>query len=316
MYKRTAGEDDAGKRFDVVARKAFPALPLGQIFKAIRSGKLALNEKKVLGNTRITAGDSLVYYGKYHDNHSNTLSLSTNTPKIIPLWENNDLALFNKPVGIKIHDGDESMTALVQQSYPASTSLSFNIGPCHRLDRNTSGLVMFAKTAQGARTFMNVQKTEGLCKYYLAIIRGQLRYSFSAINHLARQNQTSYVVSSASSETSQLALTTFYPLCSNIQASLVLCRLHTGRTHQIRAVSAYYGYPLINDAKYSLQRSHSNTYYALHACALYSKDTQLPLKVICLPHHKEFSILLNQYDLPSDWVNKLKATIHHDGLLS
>jgi 23S rRNA pseudouridine955/2504/2580 synthase len=318
MHKRVAGEDDAGKRFDVVVRKAFPALSLGQIFKAIRSGKITLNDSKALGNIRITTGDLLTYHGFYHENHPNTSPqiVPPSPNKLISLWQNTDLVVFNKPVGMKIHDGNDSMTALVQQNFPTPKALSFKIGPCHRLDRNTSGLVMFAKTAHGARIFMEVQKSHRLRKYYLAIMSGQMHHSFSAMNYLVRYNQTSYVVSSKQSSLSQLALTTFYPLCTNKQASLVLCRLHTGRTHQIRAVSSYYGHPLINDVKYHSKISTKTTPYALHAYALYSETPQLTLNVLCMPHHKEFSILLEQYELHGTWENQAKTIIQNDGLVT
>ncbi len=269
MIEKVAAKDDAGKRFDVVARAAFPSLGLSEIFKSIRVGILKLNGKKTKGNMRICAGDVLQYYGPYEDNAESgqridILGIDIDIPVI---WENDDLLALNKPAGLRVHDGPESLQAWVWSRLGKNHALSFRPGPCHRLDRNTSGVIVFAKSTQGARQFAQRQKEDKLHKVYLGLLQGSLSQETMWASYLTYENGRAYEEKNGAH-----AITYVKPLRQYKGKSLALFCLQTGRTHQIRAQAALAGCPLSGDAKYAGGQGK----YHLHALLL--KDTnQEPL---------------------------------------
>lgn len=272
MVEKIADKNDAGKRFDVVARAAFPALALSQIFRAIRTGSLKLNHKKAKMQQRISAGDILQYFNTYSEEESPDPMFIADVDlkgcsDIEIIWQNDDLIALNKPRGMKVHDGADSLQSWLWGQIGKGHALSFTPSPCHRLDRNTSGLVIFAKTAQGAREFAQRQESQSLKKVYLGILTGSLRKHTYWENILSYSDGKAFI-----SESGRIALTEVEPIAWNIQETLVALYLHTGRTHQIRVQAKEAGLPLSGDTKYG---GAGNKYY-LHAICI-SDQNKNPL---------------------------------------
>ncbi len=258
----TPGRDDLDRRLDRVIRKAFPGLPLGEIYKYLRKGLIKVKKKKQKADYRLKPGDIIQTYTVLTLNSRQNTGQSLNKADI--LIETGNIIVVNKKIGILIH-GDKSLNQQVGNylSGKIPESLSFRPGPLHRLDRNTSGIVVFGKSLTGAREF-STMLTEGfLEKYYLGILEGKIRGAGIWTDSLIRNNE---ITRFASPGTGQEARTSYRTLLSNDRFSLVLFQLHTGRTHQIRAHASGHGHPLYGDKKYGSSGSPSG--YFLHAWLL------------------------------------------------
>lgn len=289
MTEKIAAEDDKGKRFDTVARAAFPALRLSEIFQAIRVGRLKLNGVKTKGSVRINTGDILQYYG-YYEEASDEKDFSFEEAEesgLSVIWENEHFLALNKPRGVKVHDGPQSLQALVRRRQGKNASLSFRPGPCHRLDRNTSGVIVFAKTAHGARQFSQKQKAGRFAKIYIGLLKGCFRDEACWRSNLGYREGLAY-----ESPNGSLAVTYVKPLACSKGKTLALFRLGSGRTHQIRVQAALTSYPLEGDVKYG---GGGKGHYYLHALLLKDEGEEALFPKLWAPLPAEIEAILPQF---------------------
>ncbi len=290
--KVTPGEDDRGRRLDRVLRRVLPETPLGHIFAVIRKGRVRVNGRKVAGGYRIVDGDELQIDESLLDSEDCRGTNGHHTP-VSPLggelrhsviFENEHLLGMNKPRGIAVHgpDGlDQQVRTYLGDSLPHS--LSFRPGPIHRLDRNTTGIVFFGKSAVGARRLSEYLRNDSARKVYMAVLDGALRTPVVWEDRLRRDtrkrrshrvsgspgrdtsNRSSSNRSSSNRrhEAGQTAVTGVCPILWNNEATLALCTIRTGRTHQIRAQAAIHDVPLLGDRKYGGRAERGG--YILHA---------------------------------------------------
>ncbi|MFW6368288.1 MAG: pseudouridine synthase [Spirochaetota bacterium] len=204
------------------------------------------------------------------------------------VFENEHLLCINKPRGIDVH-GKSSLDTWVKSylSREKPTSLSFRPGPVHRIDRNTTGVVFFGKTTWAQRRMSEYMRKGVPKKIYLAVLDGSLRSPTVWRDTLFRDERTrrSGTIRSASrvahqTETTvgralkrrpqsrargQEAVTGVYPMLWTEEATLALCIIRSGKTHQIRAQAGLHGHPLSGDTKY--EGSNDSQGYMLHALA-------------------------------------------------
>ncbi|MCA1754769.1 MAG: RluA family pseudouridine synthase [Spirochaeta sp.] len=297
------GPDDDGRRLDRILRKLLTDHALGDIYALFRKRRVKLNGKRVAGKDRASAGDQLLIYDSElsQDHGKPVLSQEeSHKPKapsmhvnheaeVAPLvvFENADLLILNKPRGVTAHGEHSLLPQILSYLYHGRTaSLSFTPGPVHRLDRNTTGLIVYAKTLQGARRFSHLLQSRALHKRYLAVLEGKLEQHVTWIDVLHRDYRThtsrgftgaSQAASRAATqaesgtpENATAAETTVTPLWSNGSATLALLEPKTGRTHQIRAQAALHEHPLVGDRKYGAPAAPYP--YILHAFELDWKD--------------------------------------------
>jgi 23S rRNA pseudouridine955/2504/2580 synthase len=260
MINKVAGTDDAGKRFDKIARAAFPQLPLSQIFSALRTGKLTLNGHKAAGSTRVQSGDVLAYHGSYQE-ALQAFSIATALAPVDVVYEDTDFVIVNKRVGQVVHGDASSLQVAIEQYVGSSHALSFRPSPCHRLDKNTSGLVVCAKTASAARSFADMQQRHSIKKYYVGLVQGQYTQAHM-VQHAINYDDGRAKIVDVAGGNAQVAKLRIKPLWVGEQATLCFFELITGRKHQIRVQMAHLGHPLCGDKAYGSQYASP---YALHA---------------------------------------------------
>ena len=285
MKEFTIGPNDAGQRLDRFLAKAVPLLPASLAQKYIRLKRIKCNGKRIDRDTRLNTGDVLQLYinDEFFDKpREDNAYLTVATPKLNIVYEDENILLVDKRPGLAVHphDGAEYGRTLIDhiQSYlyqkrewrPREEN-AFTPALCNRIDRNTGGIVIAAKTAEALRVMNQKIKDRELDKRYLAIVEGtpkprdgQLKgYLFKD----AKKNRV--FVTDTPQPGAKTCQTNYRTLASRNGLSLVECELITGRTHQIRAQFAHSGHPLLGDGKYGkLDKRFDRSYQALYSYKL------------------------------------------------
>jgi RluA family pseudouridine synthase len=205
------------------------------------------------------------------------------------IHEEAGLLVVNKPAGIlsqKDKSGDDDLAALLQKEFAKSGKPLPFLAPVHRLDRNTSGLILLAKNSETARELTDQLQEKLIQRTYLAIVKGDPgengRYEF----RLRKNEKTNEVFVD---EKGDEAITEFHREKKMGNSSLVRARLLTGRSHQIRVHFSHAGHALIGDKKYA-KKPWSEIFHrpALHAAEIVLADG----RKFCAPLPADFSGLL------------------------
>lgn len=285
-----AGEDDAGRRLDRVLRKMLPTLPLSGIHRLIRSGKIRVDGAKAGPGLKLNAGSRISLPEGLAKEVTPIISVQSHRDgarRLSILWEDDQLLVLSKPVGTLTH-GIDGLDVLVLDYLRSnlSSSLAFKPGPLHRLDRNTSGAVVFSKSLVGARTFSEAMAARRIRKRYLALLEGELSSPGRWEDSIVREEDRGVSRVSPGPEeernggVAKEAYASVHPLATEGGRTLALVELGSGRTHQIRVQAAARGYPLLGDSKYG-SPSRLGTYF-LHAYELWlpeevAKEAPRPL---------------------------------------
>ena len=264
MKEITVQRNDAGQRLDKFLTKALPALPQGLMHKYIRLKRIKLSGKRVELNYRLQEGDVLQLY--INDEFFATPNPEDEWRKVRPeleiVYEDGQILLVNKPVGLVVHeDESNSPDTLINRikaylyekgEWDPHSEQSFVPSLCNRIDRNTGGIVIAAKTAAALRILNEKIRDRELSKYYLCLVHGAPKPRSGTLkNYLRRDTEKKQVfVERRKTPDSLTALLEYETKETKAGLSLVECRLMTGRTHQIRVQMAEAGWPLAGDTKY------------------------------------------------------------------
>ena len=285
MKELQIGPNDAGQRLDRFLAKAVPLLPASLAQKYIRLKRIKLGGKRVERDTRLQAGDVLQLYinDEFFDKpREDNAYLTVANPKLSIVYEDEHILLVDKRPGLAVHphDGAEYGRTLIDhiQSYlyqkrewrPREEN-AFTPALCNRIDRNTGGIVIAAKTAEALRVMNQKIKDRELDKRYLAIVEGKLKHTEGTLKgYLFKDAKKNRVfVTDTPQAGAKSCQTNYRVLASRDGLSLVECELITGRTHQIRAQFAHAGHPLLGDGKYGkLDKRFDRNYQALYSYKL------------------------------------------------
>ncbi len=236
----------------------------GLVRKFLRNKNIELNGRKADGTERLQAGDSVRFF--LSDQTFEQLSSGpvretepekgeTLDPKRI-LYEDADYLFYNKPAGLRTQSdgsGKPSLNSLLLRYVPHDEVCRPSV--CNRLDVNTSGIVLCAKSIRGLQTLDSAIRDRRIEKHYLAVCHGRFRQEGRLTAYLKKDRRANRAeVLSEPSERAERIVTEFQVLASSDQASLISAGLITGKPHQIRAHLSFLGHPLYGDGKYGAGR--------------------------------------------------------------
>jgi 23S rRNA pseudouridine955/2504/2580 synthase len=282
MMELKTGENDEGRRLDRVLRRALSGCSLSLIHRLLRQGRVSVDGKSAAPSQRIKAGalitvDAVIPH--VPDTARREAGLPSQTAALPPiLWQGGGLIVFNKPEGLAVH-GPGGLDGMVRAFLAGSPpSLSFRPGPLHRLDKPSSGLIVFSTGIEGARRFSALLREQRLKKYYLAVVEGRAAKDALWQDELFRDKAAQKTFTAKPGE-GKTALTKVSPLAvtppgAGEACTLLLAEITTGRTHQIRAQAAAHGHPLVGDLKYGARSlSGGKRGFLLHAWKLELRET-------------------------------------------
>ena len=234
------------------------------ILRLKQNQKIFVNDKLSYINDTLFVNDIVTVLKDFEEDNSNIVPTKMNLDII---YEDEFMLILNKPVGIAIHPScihfDNSLSNGVKY-YFDTIHLKKKIRPVNRLDKDTSGLVIFAKNEYIQECLVNQMKNKIFRKEYLAILNGYLENKIGIINApIARENNS--IIKRCVNDNGDVSIT-HYEVIKNLKNNMCFVKfiLETGRTHQIRVHSSYIGHSIIGDTLYGTA-SNLISRQALHA---------------------------------------------------
>ncbi len=304
MKEIIIGPNEEGKRLDGFLAGVLKEASKGFIYKMLRKKNITLNGKKAEGKEKLSQGDAVrIFFSDEtyeklkgaSDNTKckNTYNASDRFGELPVIYEDDNIILVNKPAGIlsqKAKPEDLSLNEwlieyLLKNGDVTDESLeTYRPSICNRLDRNTSGLVVCAKTLSGARYMNELIRDRGVDKFYRTIVHGRVEKGLLLKGYLYKDESSNKVTIKATDpgdERYSYIETEYEPLefLPNQNLTLMEIRLITGKPHQIRAHLSSIGHPIIGDIKYGGKKFGKLKYQLLHSYRLeFPDDMKEPCK--------------------------------------
>lgn len=297
MKEITVGVNEEGKRLDSFLKSYLKEASGSFIYKMLRKKNITLNNKKADGKEKLSSGDSIKLFfsdetfekfrGQKESSGFKNLRDALKTFGEFPVvFEDDNIVLVNKPWGVlsqRASQDDLSLNEwLIDYLYDkgelTKESLStYRPSICNRLDRNTSGLIICAKTLIGARKMNEIIKDRSVEKYYRTIVTGRIKDGLSLIGFLKKDEKTNKVTikDKDPKDDSYSYIETEYDPIEYIKdrdLTLLEVKLVTGKPHQIRAHLSSIGHPIIGDVKYGGKKIKGLNTQLLHSYRLVFPD--------------------------------------------
>lgn len=261
VVKYIVAFNEANQTLEKFVKRKLESAPLSYIYKIFRKKDVKVNGKREGLKYKVEAGDEIIIYipdDKFEQFKKDTPLAKDNNVKNWIVYEDDHIFVVNKPRGLLVQkdkSNSGSLDTMVVNYYlfknPDVAGDSYLPSPCHRIDRNTSGLVIFAKTIEASQKLLEVFKehTE-IEKNYLALVKGVTKKADKIAAPLVKDMENGIVKVSFTSKQRKEAYTEYNLVENYGNLSLINVKIITGRTHQIRVHMSYKGHPLVGDGKY------------------------------------------------------------------
>lgn len=252
----------------------------------ISKSKIYINGKSAKLSTKIKENDLV----KIEIEKNYKVEVIENDIFVPIVYEDDYLLVVNKPYNLVVHPcsthkGDSLVGSLIAKSKNLSTIDELRPGIVHRLDKDTSGLLIIAKDNNTHLKLQEMFKNHSLTKIYLAILKGNFKYDKITVkNYIGRDKKNRKKISS-NTTSKRLAISHFEKIKANDKISLVKIQIDTGRTHQIRVHASQLNYPVLYDKLYSKynkeERQQLHSYYLKFIHPITKKTIELYCDIPC-----------------------------------
>ena len=282
-------------RFDRWFKHNVSNLPQSLIEKLIRKNKIKVNKKKTKTKYRVQSNDEIEIFNFENIKHKNKSEIKkykpsnkeTNTYSNFIIEDNNNFVVINKPAGIPVQSGTKSFKNIID--IIKNTKYFNNSKPyiVHRLDKETSGVMIIAKNREYAQLFTSLFRIRKIHKLYIAVAHG-------SINKELQVMKDDLILYEKNKKVIQKAISYIKVLKSNDKYSFIELKPITGRKHQLRKQLFNIGHPVVGDDKYSFRNTKNDKNLLLHAYKI------------------KFMINKNKYNFKADYGDNFKNFIKNN----
>lgn len=316
LYERFAFNADKGQepyRIDKFLMNRIEGATRNKLQRAINAGLVLVNGKEVKQNYKIKAFDQIIVYSDLSPESTDVV------PEKLPLnihYEDEDVVIINKPAGLVVHPGSGNYTGtllngmayyLREKNPDISEETLPRFGLVHRIDKNTSGLLVLAKTDKAMRQLAKQFYDHTVKRHYLALVWGDVAQDEGTIvAHVGRNLRFRKLFEAYPEGDHGKEAITHYKVIERFNyVTLVQCRLETGRTHQIRVHMKHLGHPLFNDDFYGGDKIVKGTIFSKYKqfvdnCFAICPRQALHAKTLGFVHPSTGEEVFFETELPAD----------------
>ena len=311
--------NEEGQTIEKFVKRKLEDAPLSFIYKIFRKKDVKINSIRVGLKEKVYANDKVEIYlneKQYEDFRNKEMISQSNELEKYIVYEDDNILVVNKPSGLlvsrNVNNGID-LNQLVKQYFfyknPDADPSAFTIAPAHRIDRNTSGLIIFGKNVKTMQELLDIFKNhEEIEKHYLTIVNGKITKSGIIDKPLLKDADTGIVRVASIKEGAKTAISEYKPLEVYNNFTLLDVKIITGRTHQIRVHMASIGHSVIGDPKYGDFKVNKELEKDIKLTSQFLHSYQINFKI---KRKDSFLSYLNNVKLIADLSNEEKKILDY-----